>query len=359
MLDEPDLNTSVAIDQIGGSVLGFLAAAAFADSQTDVDMPTWTIAAPAEITSKEVADALRSIVRSYGSILVKQSGVAESFSASSARGVNSSRGSHLRGLVESDVASYAIEVPSRADSRMVILQGLIPRDAARGNSHIYATRHHVEVETVFDGQRVLFSRSGATEVWERVPASMPARERDIQVLGAASVGERFVTWAESRFLDVQEWNIEGEWDIARRVFWIFQARPAPPDRPSDTSAARGAGYSTRYVWGSFDVTVDWRSTQRTHRGVDNMVVLDQRSNRALELESVRTQISEGKRVLVIDTASAFRLSHESDHLLGGEERALYQYVHIPPELLESWRGRNLVRIWSDGDTAHAVASPRE
>jgi hypothetical protein len=360
------LDVRSAVHALGGSAVGFMIAASFSNADPDVEMPSWTIATRTELHEESLHEVLRDIVRRHDSLLVKRSGTRESFTSESARGANTSRASHTRGIDEKSLGDILQTLGDEGpDHRAYLFRGLIEPPGAFSTAHIYASSVNVDVELLYGNQRILFGDSDtAGESMESCPASPRTADRVADARSYGQVGRRFVRWAANRLPDIEEWNLEGQWEPLHQRFWIFQVRPSPPDRPvagiRRRRQARGEGYTTRFVWGQFDVTLTWAEGESAWSGVDRVVLFAPGSDRLALMEQVEGLLLSGSSVLVADADSAFRLSHEPDRLPRSDLRERYMYCHVPADLLAQARqDERIIMISSDGDRCSIWTAPCE
>jgi hypothetical protein len=285
-------------------------------------------------------------------IVVKPSGLAESFSGVARRGAHGAFPRFVAEPGQTWASLHRMLAPQLPDGSLAIVaQEVVAADGWPSPVMVHADGWEVRIEFDDRAARRLYQQGadGRAHLWctaDGVPGE-PGWCRPV-----ADLHHRI-----SQDLGFPV-NSEG---VAGRdgSFGLVQLRPVPNDAPVDLVLAcelrelerAGALFrDTPFVWGAFDMTVDARDVAA---GRDCGV---RRINGTRE----RARWSPGDRPHVqLDVAGGFCLSHSPDHLPApGAERDAFQYIGLPGLAVEDF-GDCKIRLISDGRRGGVVIQPQQ
>lgn len=319
----------------------------------------------------------RTIVRAHGrrpvgswsqGAVLKVSGVVEGFTHSASRGRNSSL--HQPKLPPDATLSpeRLTEVLREIVSNTPILskdvRALVVQEFVDVSSECHVTIHCDEdictIEVNYRNSLHLFDldRSGAVV---HVEACGPQRD-----LGLVQSRIPLSDWTQLHFKMKDELgfdlNTEG-YPSSQGDFQVMQLRPIPHDyeyvQEARNLSRSDVLWSTRFVWGVFDVTDHIASRMSDplstivapDRGLD--VVTSDGTLPPLWRHALYTRsLAHFDTVLLVDSRLGFHLNHSLDLLPPyGESRQRFRTIHVPSSTL-SKLGRKRTRMISDGFVGH-------
>ncbi|HZM76398.1 MAG TPA: hypothetical protein VFC19_11755 [Candidatus Limnocylindrales bacterium] len=336
----------------GGAAYGARLLQDFAPACPDLLVPNH-VCVPASTSADELVVAVRAAHERFGTgVALRYSGVAESFSPQSRRGVNSTGIRYTQDTIASFDASAAEELLRATPSGTVtiMLQEMIVGDLL-GPIHAYAEADGITIELRRrHGVRLVYRPGTGDEHDEScgTPDRTP-RDENQAIRAVSSVAAGLYDRLQFGL------DLEGFWNGSR--FAALQLRPIPPDLPTDArltpivqALAGGGGYATQLVWGAFDVT-------GTVAGPDSIGPVAVFSPQARQHGWDATTAARAglPGVLLLDPTNGFHLSHDHRFLPpAGPLRCAFRYLSVA-----GWAERDAlvgrrIRCVSDGRSGAAV-----
>jgi hypothetical protein len=345
------------VQEVGGTATGMALLQAMTIQPASYSSPAAVLAAPAQhVQPKGFIWSDRPAMQEHG-WAIKLSGVEEAFSSNSRRGRDSSNG---RRIAQGSTASNADQKMSEvwegrpAGTVRLALQQLINFTDRHALVYLDICPELTWLEYVQGLSRLLVAYDPH---WREVyrekcgPDGLWPSPDQISCLRACM--EDF----QSRLgRMIPRLNLEGVFADSDTGLQLLQLRPVPGDRPYDeiglTPPTPFYGdrcvWRTRFVWGAFDLFLD--AWQPVDPGT-NVMIRTSPERSFTDGDRLSAEVGPGG-LLLIDTVSGFRLTHEPWYLPPVGKRQGYAFMHVPQRILDAYPGNSL-RIFSNGDCGFA------